>query len=501
MNWRQESDVSEIVERFQRIRRDRPRRHLVHLPSRRASLTSEDLWASSLGQRASLKAFGLGPGDLVIAATGNRPATLALWLACRASGLSLMPVDAGTTVTEIALLARRFGAPAVVAHSSVSGLAALGAPEPFAEDLCAVRVTGAEARPEIHRGAVVLKITSGSSGPVKATLTTESQLLADTRQICAAMDIRGDDTQIAAIPLSHAYGIGNLVIPLLVQGTAIVMRDGFVPHQLPADAIEYGARIFPGVPFMFDHLAAAIGGGGWPSGLDLLVSAGARLENPTIHTFKRSFGVKIHSFYGTSETGGISYDDSPDVEEEATIGRALPGVRITLRPEEGAPVAGGRVHVAGEGVASGYAGGETGDGAFRDGGFLTGDFGRFDTRGRLILTGRASSFINVAGRKVQPEEVEQVLRTMSGIEDVRVIGAPDPVRGQQIVACIVSRSADTSPLAIRQFCAARLAPYKIPRSIVRLDRIPLTARGKTDRRALEQLVLAHVGRMTSNGVL
>ena len=126
----------------------------------------------------------------------------------------------------------------------------------------------------------------------------------------------------------------------------------------------------------------------------------------------------------------------------ATVGRPLPGVTVTLRADgtEGAPIDGGRVHVAGEAVSSGYAGEAPTDEGFTGGGFLTGDFGRFDARQRLILTGRASSFINVAGKKIQPEEVEQVLRSMRGVEDVRVLGVADAVRGQQVVACVVTRA-------------------------------------------------------------
>ena len=105
-----------------------------------------------------------------------------------------------------------------------------------------------------------------------------------------------------------------------------------------------------------------------------------------------------------------------------------------------------------------------------------------------------SSFVNVAGRKVQPAEVEQVLRAMPGIADVRVLAAADPRRGEQIVACIVAeQGAVAMPLAVRRFCAARLAPHKIPRAIVFVDAIPLTPRGKTDRAALDGLVRARLG--------
>ena len=107
-----------------------------------------------------------------------------------------------------------------------------------------------------------------------------------------------------------------------------------------------------------------------------------------------------------------------------------------------------------------------------------------------------SSFVNVAGRKVQPDEVEQVLRAMPGIADARVVAAADPRRGQQIVACVVAEhGAVARPLAVRRFCAARLAPHKIPRAIIFVDAIPLTARGKTDRAALDGLVRARLGRI------
>jgi long-chain acyl-CoA synthetase len=493
--------LSEIVERFDRIRRDTPNRLLIHLPAAGASLTAEDIWNASLRHRAQLEALGLGEEHLVISAAGNRAAAVPLWLACRSLGLALMPVDAGTPTAEIAALAGRFGATIAILPGSTPGLEALGHATPFESALLAVRLADTTPAPQIYRGAAALKVTSGTTGLPKATFTREAQLVADTVHITTAMDIGPEDCLIAAIPMSHAYGIGHLVMPVLLQGTAIVLREAFIPQQLHADATAYDARVFPGVPFMFAHFANNPDAMAWPVGLRVLISAGAPLDPVMAHAFARTFGVKIHSFYGTSESGGISFDDSPDVDVAATVGRPLPGVTITLRPEEGAPIDGGRVHVAGDAVSSGYAGQPPIDEAFTGGGFLTGDFGRFDARQRLILTGRASSFINVAGKKIQPEEVEQVLRSMRGIEDVRVLGIDDAVRGQQVVACVVAgRDGMTAP-EIRQFCATRLAAHKIPRTIVWLERIPLTDRGKTDRAKLETFVRDRLDWTAESGVL
>ena len=93
---------------------------------------------------------------------------------------------------------------------------------------------------------------------------------------------------------------------------------------------------------MFAHFANNPDAIAWPRVLETLVSAGAPLDPVMANAFARTFGVKIHSFYGTSESGGISFDDSPDVDVAATVGRPLPGVTITLRPEEGAPIDGGQ---------------------------------------------------------------------------------------------------------------------------------------------------------------
>ncbi|MEO7274823.1 MAG: fatty acid--CoA ligase family protein [Vicinamibacterales bacterium] len=487
--------MSDIVERFDRIHRDAPDRPLVHLPATATTLTASDLASAAAVHQRALERLGLSPDTLVMLAFGNRPAVFPFWLACLRARIPVMPVDVGGTPAETIGLAARFGATVAVVPSD-SPLAAIRSVEPFGDGLVSVGFPEAEAKPAIVRGATALKITSGSTGLPKATFTTEAELVLDTEHIVEAMGIRPEHTQIAAVPLSHAYGLGNVLMPVLMQGTAVVLRDGFVPHALPTDARTYGADIFKGVPFMFEHFAATPPPGGWPPRLRLLVSAGARLEAPTVRRFFEVCGVKVHSFYGTSETGGIAFDDSSEIHPETTVGHLLRDVQVTLRPEPGAPAEGGRVHVAGPTVAAGYAGEVESDGAFVEGGYLTGDIGRLDAGGRLMLLGRVSRFVNVAGRKVQPEEVEAVLRNMPGVADARVLGAPDAFRGQQVVACVVAAGPALDMLEIRQYCAARLAAYKVPRTLIWLDRIPLTVRGKTDRVQLEAIVSARLGPAT-----
>lgn len=482
--------LSEIADSFDRLRRAAPDRILVFLPAAGSALTTTDLSDLADGVSAALDAAAVNPRALLCAAVGNRPGYLAALLACRRRQQTLLPLDGSTAPAEIGAAAAQFGAAAILlpAPHVIAGYARL---TPTAGGLT---LAHADRDPgdSRHGDAALLKMTSGSTGTPRATLTPESALVADSRTLMAAMGVGADDLQIAAIPLSHAYALGNLVLPLFMQGTPIVLRDAFVPQRLPDDARRYGARVFPGVPFMFEHFATHPPADGWPASLRTLISAGAPLQASVAARFRALFGVKVHPFYGTSETGGISYDAGDEPAVDGVVGTPLPGVTVTLLPHDGAPPDGGRVHVRGPAVIDGYADGSDAD-SFVSRGFLTGDLGSFDARGQLTLSGRVSSFVNVAGRKVHPEEVERVLRTHPDITDVRVIGVADPRRGQQLVACLVVAGGRPSVVALRQFCAAHLASHKIPRAFVVMDEIPLTERGKTDRGRLAAAVAAALG--------
>ena len=497
--------VSPLVESFRRLLASGPARSLLHLPATHRSLTALDLWDASSRVTHALELCGVGRGSLVVSAVGNRPMCIALVLATRRLEATLLAVDSGTTAAELRDICEQFGASAIVAPVDLAP--AVGE---FAARLEAgiVLVTPLLPARTNYADAAVLKLTSGSTGVPKAARATEAQLVADSRHIIEGMSIAADDTQIGVIPMSHAYGFSVVLMPLLLQGTPVVLRDSFVPHQLPSDAGTYGARMFAGVPFMFEYFLANPPAGGWPPTVRKLVSAGARLQVPTVAGFLEQFGVKIHSFYGTTESGGIAYDDSDDLSGSDTVGRPLPGVTIRLRSDDetaggddktvgrvplnpASPTV-GRVHVLSDAVADGYVGDH--DDEFASGRFLTGDYGTLDADGRLRLTGRASSFINVAGKKVRPEEVEEVLRTMPGIRDVRVVAASDPQRGEQVAACIVAPPGERPPsvVAVRRHCSARLTAFKIPRVVVVLDAMPMTARGKVDRRALDDAVRAAI---------
>jgi len=452
------------------------------------SVTFGDLYRQYGDIGRALQQLHLGPGAPIVTLTGNRPVFFPLVAACLSAGAALIPLGE-TTDDEAVSAVLESGARAVVTDRTLAlpsnRAVAIG-------DGMRIVALGAGPIDTPFPEGVVLKLTSGSTDVPKAAVAGVRHLVNDGRHVIEAMAITPADINLACIPLSHSYALGNIVMPLLLQGTGVALRQSFNPSQFHADVGAAGATVFPGVPFMFDRLRG-LNTDGLPASLRLLITAGARIDPATVLWFHRVLRHKVHSFFGSSETGGISYDDSDEVTDPIDVGRPMPETTIEIRSPDRAGH--GRIFVSGTAVATSYApaaggvlaeAGSGGGDGFVDGGFLTGDVGYIGEGGRLILSGRVSGSINVAGLKVNPAEIERVIGALPGVADVRVIGASCDRRGQQIVAFIVSDHSLTS-LDIRQRCARRLSPHKIPRQFIFLDQLPLDARGKMDRRALEAL--------------
>jgi acyl-CoA synthetase (AMP-forming)/AMP-acid ligase II len=475
--------TSAIAERFRKVCRDTPGAVAVRTLVDGRTITFAELLDDCEAISRALTDLGLSRGAPVVSFIGNGPLFFPLMVACMDRGAALVPLGEATDA-EAAAIVEQAGALAVITDRDLP--------------LRAVRETSLGAGIRIHRLAegseppkygesVVLKLTSGSTDLPKATIASEGHLISDGRHVIEAMGIEPVDLNLACIPLSHSYAIGNLIMPLLWQGTSVALRPSFNPSQFVHDVSVTGATVFPGVPFMFEHIKALPEIHHLPASLRLLITAGAPIEQGTVRWFLDQFDRKVHSFYGSSETGGIAYDDSNEIADPLHVGRPMPETTIEIRSPDRAATA-GRIFVRGTAVASGYAGRSGPMSAFRDGGFLTGDLGYLDDQGRLVLTGRASALVNVAGRKVDPAEVERTLFALPGIIDARVLGIACEKRGQQLAAFVIRTDSSLTPIAIRQFCAATLSTHKIPRRFVFLDRFPVDARGKIDRRALQALV-------------
>jgi acyl-CoA synthetase (AMP-forming)/AMP-acid ligase II len=327
----------------------------------------------------------------------------------------------------------------------------------------------------VPAGARLVKLTSGSTAMPKGIVTTEANLTADCTNICATMGIAPADVNLGAIPFSHSYGFSNLVMPLLVQGTPVVVSNDYLPQSLVDLANAHRCTVAPLIPMVFEHLATAAHGSF--ESIRTFISAGAPLPASTSKKFRERFGIDVHSFYGCSECGGITYDRRGGAVERGTVGSALEGVTLTADAK--------RLSVRSGSVAAGYLFDANTFQPFAGGAFVTDDLVE-ERDGEIALIGRASDLINTAGKKVNPREVEAVLLQIEGVSEAKVYGEPAGARGEVVAAAIVA-TPDVTRERVREFCRARLSLHKVPRIVKLIDVMPVDERGKIKRAALAAL--------------
>jgi long-chain acyl-CoA synthetase len=350
-------------------------------------------------------------------------------------------------------------------------------------------------RPPLHRAplhvepssAALTQYSTGSTGFPKRVTRTHQQLLGEFDAIAEVMGITERDRILGVAPFFHNYGLMNVLLCGTLSGAAIHTMDDFFARD--AARLVEAAKItgFPGVPFMH-QLLADLRGAADLSNLRYVLSAGAPLSAATADAFKAAFGVSIRQLYGSTETGVISIEAASASENlEPSVGYPIPGVSVRIVDENGRDVPGGaegQVAVASKYAASTYENVEgRGESHFTDGRFFPGDIGSLGADGRLTLSGRKRQFINVAGNKVDPVEVESVLREMPMVREVVVVGVPDGAAGEKLKAVMVTSSAVTRK-EVLDHCSAKLADFKRPRVIEFRTEIPKSPLGKILRKYL-----------------
>src|ERR1051325_3108788 len=311
---------------------------------------------------AQLAAAGLGDGDLVAIQLPNSIDVVAAVLAVLMLRLVAVPIDRDAPSTEVG---------AILSHFAIKGFIYGGG----------ISTRAVQSQPVLPRDARLVKLTSGSTGTPKGIVTSEANLAADCANICATMDIRPDDRNLGAIPMSHSYGFSNLVTPLLLQGTAVVVSNDYLPQSLLDLANREECTVVPAIPMVFEHLTA-VAKGEFQT-VRTFLSAGAPLPAQTSRRFRERFGIPIHTFYACSEGGGITYDRAGAAVERGTAGAAMEGVELALDPRTQ------RLTVRSASVALGYLHDAATFKPFESGTFVTDDLAEIEN-GEVVRDERAA---------------------------------------------------------------------------------------------------------------
>lgn len=445
-----------MYRRFQALAREAPERSALIDGRTGNVVTRAALLERSEEMADRLRTAGLTKGDLVAVQLPNSVEFVAAWLAILREQLVLVPIDRDAPEIEVGQILSHFGVKGLVYRGGQS-------------------IRHAADRPPLPDGARLIKLTSGSTGLPKGIVTSEENLAADCRSIVSSMGIAADDLNFGAIPFSHSYGFSNLVSPLILQGTAVVISNDYLPQSIIELCNRFSCTVVPGIPMMFDHLAGTSAGDGDFATVRTFISAGAPLPPSTSKRFRERFHVDVHTFYGCSECGGITYDRNGAAVERGTVGAPLDGVELS--------VARTRVAVKSASVALGYLTDASNFEPFPAGSFITDDLIEARENGEVAIIGRASDLINTAGKKVNPREVEQTILQLPGVRQVKVYGEPAGARGEVVAAAVVA-SPDVTREHVREFCRARLSLHKVPRIVKLIETIPVDERGKVKRAAL-----------------
>lgn len=453
---------------------------------------------------AALCATGLAPGDRIALIGDNGVDLVTAWLGAFALGLVVVPLPPMSTPVEIASRVRHARCRAVIAAPGCAPRVAEAVPELVCHapaTLCASPIPLGVPADLPADALAMLLYTSGTTGAPRGVMITHASLITHTASIVHhVLGLDASDVVAGFLPLSHSYGVRMTLLAPFYAGAKTVLMPRFDAGRALAHAHAEGITWWPMVPTMASAIARE-------PAVDLprlrfATSAGAPLAPDVRTRAEATLGVPVCEAYGLTEATFSTIDVPADARGRGTVGRAVPGVELAIVDPEGAYVARGtlgEILVRGQNVTAGYLDDPAATRASRtDDGFLrTGDLGRLDAEGRLVVVDRLKDLIVRGGFNVVPAEVEAVLARHEDVRGVAVVGIADAHFGEEIVAVIESAE-DLAIAALDDFARASLSPVKVPRWYVFVRSIPLGTSGKIVRRELRDALMA--GKLTMTRV-
>jgi long-chain acyl-CoA synthetase len=451
---------------------------------RRVALVSDNTLASLVYFWGALRA---GAESVDIPHLSGPAAIAAMLDECRPAAVAVQPRQLARLGCEALAPSLLFSTAEARAHSGGRPLVALE--EILAEE------SPATSRPAVAPSEVAMVVyTSGTTGRPKGVMLSHENLISNVVAFNARIQLTSADSLLVVVPLHFIHGRTQLLTHTLIGGTLFFSAGFQFPRTVLDELVRTGATGISGVPYHFVTLLAqtrlketplprlrnitVTGGGLSPAAL-------RELQDAVPH-------ARLHLNYGQTESSPrLTYLGPEEVFlRPGSCGRALPGVGLEILDPAGRPVPTGElgeVVASGPGIMKGYVSGDERSSGRIDahGRLHTGDLGRLDQDGYLTLTGRSSEMIKCAGERIFPREVEEVVDAAPGVVESAVLGLPDPVLGEKVVACLViAEGAEVTLSSVRTHCLRSLPLVRTPREVRIVKALPKTSSGKIARAAL-----------------
>lgn len=350
------------------------------------------------------------------------------------------------------------------------------------------------ARPIIDLDPAAIFYTSGSTGKPKGVTLSHLNIVTNTKSINGYLQLTAADRVLVVLPFHYCYGKSLLHTHFLVGGT-VVLDNSFAFPQMVLDTMQKEKVTgFSGVPATFQILLhrTNFAAREYPD-LRYITQAGGALAPSVIEKLMKVLpDKKIYIMYGATEASArLAYLDPAELPRKTgAIGKAIPNVELSIWTEDGTLAAEnevGEIVARGSNIMQGYWNdpAET-QRVLSEKGYHTGDLGRRDAEGFIYVVGRKKDMIKVGGNRVSAKEIEEILLQHEEIAETAVLGQPDPLLGEAIVAYLVMNGHEIPPQKLRQFCLTKMAAFKVPKHFYYVSELPKNSSGKVMKEALRQ---------------
>ncbi|EAR50096.1 putative acid-CoA ligase [Oceanicola granulosus HTCC2516] len=462
----------------------------------RRDWTFAEVDAAASGIAAGLTASGLAEGDRLAILCHNAAEFFLTLFACQKTGIILCPLNWRQPAPELLDTLAPVAPRALLHDAAHAGLAAEIARaaslerHDFARLMEWAALPGPAPVPVPAGRPWYLLFTSGTTGRPKAVIQTARMAWANALNAMQATGLGAADRSVNYLPLFHTAGINLFTLPIFLAGGSSTILPKFDAAALLALCRAGEVSQFFGVPAIYRAFSLDEGVGEVDWSAIRCGCGGAPLPEPLIRLFA-GLGARVLNGYGMTETGpmGTLMDPASAETKIGSVGKAQ--MLSELRLDGVAPGAEGtgEIQWRGPSITPGYYGDRAAtEAAFTADGWLrTGDIGRRDADGDLYLIDRLKDMFISGGENVYPAEVERVLHDHPAILEAAVVGVPDDRWGETGAACLLLRPGATlEAAALRDWCRARLAAYKVPARIEVMDDFPRTAAGKVRKADLRE---------------
>lgn len=329
---------------------------------------------------------------------------------------------------------------------------------------------------------LLLSLSSGTTGRPKGPLLTHNIIQNRFIQHWSVLSFHEQDTHLISTPLYFGGGRMFALSHLFIGATIVLLKNPYTPEELIECVRKYQITTMFIVPTMLRRLLAM------PDHGELLlpfpryvISGGSALHPSERQAALERISNHLVNYYSSSEGGAVSLLLPYHQNVDDSVGRPVFMTEVEIVDHHDkllGPNEIGLVRYRGPGVpGSLYMDIEASKDMFRGGWFYPGDLGRIDERGFLFLTGRAKDMIIRGGINIYPQDIERSIMQVQGVEDVAVVGWPSRAYGEEVAAFVVT-SHEMNSDNIISYCKNNLAPYKIPRQIFFIDKLPRNSAGK-----------------------